>query len=113
MHIACKAGHLEIVEFFTRNPDCNFEVLNRASDRAIHEASRSNNFEIVSHLIGKGCAINMEGENLNLVEALTNNPSGVEICDHFNERAIHKAAKFGHVDIVRLLVKKEVQFQMY
>ena len=88
MHIACKAGHLEIVEFFTRNPDCNFEVLNRASDRAIHEASRSNNFEIVSHLIGKGCAINMEGENgctplhyacergnLNLVEALTNNPS--------------------------------------
>ena len=38
---------------------------------------------------------------------------GVEICDHFNERAIHKAAKFGHVDIVRLLVKKEVQFQMY
>ena len=119
LHIACKAGNLEIVEFLTCNPDCNFEVLNRASDRAIHEASRSNNFEIVSHLIGKGCAMNMEGENgctplhyacergkLNLVEALTNNPSGVEICDHFNERAIHKAAKFGHVDIVRYLVKK-------
>ena len=120
LHIACKAGHLEIVEFLTRNPDCNVEVLNRANDRAIHEASRSNNFEIVRHLIGKGCAKNMKGKNgctplhyackwgnLNLVEVLTNNPSGVEICDHCNERAIHKAAMFDHVGIVRYLVKKK------
>ena len=96
--------------------------MNRANDRAIHEASRSNNIEIVRHLIGKGCAINVKGKNgctplhyacecgnLNLVKVLTNNTSycDVEVYDNYNERAIHKAAKFGHVGIVRYLVKKK------
>ncbi|KAK6355546.1 hypothetical protein TWF696_004645 [Orbilia brochopaga] len=116
---AVQYGHHEIIDLLLTST-CTFELDANADDDILLSASRTGRFDIVQRLISKRPALPTRtrapgpetslhcassNNYVRIAELLIRSGAAIKTPDRQEDTALHMAARFGHLEVVRLLVK--------
>ena len=121
LHIACKAGHLEVVEFLTDKLQCDCNIITNNRSSYLHEASASGKVEVIKYIIdncncnlnGKDCngftplLVACQGSDLTSVQYLINLKDCEKTCKtNVGWSCLHVASYHGNTKLVKYLASK-------
>ena len=120
LHIACRAGHISVVQFFIDKQKCDFSILTNNGSSYLHEACASGKVEIVKciidhcicHLNDKDCngctplLIACQGNNLELIKYLITKGCKKTYKTHNGRSCFHVACYYGNTDLVKFFASE-------
>ena len=93
VHLACRYGTVEFVQFLIEEKSCNPKSQNKDKETPVHVASKYGNVEILRYLVEvKGCSLIQQNKDGNA--------------------PLHLACMFQHLETVQYLVKKQQDLTM-
>ena len=102
LHLASKSGHAEIVAEFLKH-GANVDKKNGRGYTALHIAGKKGHLKVVAILLASGAKIDLH---------VGLNPEGCDGCGlpngdfcYPNGNALYMASKYGHINLVKLLLK--------
>lgn len=120
LHIASRAGHLEIVKLLIEN-GASLNIKEANGDTPLHNAINGKHLEIVQLLIEKGSNVNEKGafaltpihtafdsSQEEIIKLLLNKGSDVNTKDNREQTVLHKAVSLGNLEITKLIVAKGI-----
>ena len=120
LHIACRAGHISVVQFFIDKQKSDFSILTNNGSSYLHEACASGKVEIIEciidhcicHLNVKDCngltplLIACQGNNLELVKYLITKGCERTCKTHDGRSCFHVACYYGNTDLVKFFASE-------
>ncbi|KAL5265822.1 hypothetical protein ACHWQZ_G006498 [Mnemiopsis leidyi] len=116
LHLACKDGRLDVVEFILGNgADINLRTVER--ETALHIAAHKGHADVVTKLVESGCSLeskNVAGETAlhmaskadktEVIQYLSDIGANINAADREGSTPFITAAAWGHADAIRLLL---------
>lgn len=129
LHVAALSGHFKVVKYLAERPGINLNAKTLDQSTPLHYASTNGHFEIVKYLVKRpGIELNVKtikfgntflhhiltrlqkdkARSRKMIEILKEVPEiQVEIQNVWRQNALHHAAYYGHVNIVKYLMERD------
>lgn len=119
LHVACQAGHLEMVQLLVEQGSATLDLKDKSGWFAIHHAANAGSAAVVLYLINKGADVNLKTGNLqaqtplhmcvaegkyDCAKVLLQRGADVNARDRQKRTPLYKAARWGKADIMALLL---------